>query len=45
MTPEERKKHMDEGLCFKCHKRGHRLFHCPEWKGKAPMEPQQSKKQ
>ena len=45
MTPEERKKHMDEGLCFKCHKRGHRLFQCPEWKGKAPMEPQQSKKQ
>jgi hypothetical protein len=45
MTPEERKKHMNEGLCFKCHKRGHRLFQCPEWKGKAPMEPQQSKKQ
>jgi hypothetical protein len=37
MTLEERKKHMDEGLCFKCHKRGHRLFQCPEWKGKAPM--------
>jgi CRISPR/Cas system-associated protein Cas7 (RAMP superfamily) len=45
MTLEERKKHMDEGLCFKCHKRGHRLFKCPEWKGKAPMEVQQSKKQ
>jgi hypothetical protein len=42
MTTEERKKHMDEGLCFKCHKRGHRLLQCPEWKGKAPME---SKKQ
>ena len=42
MTHEERKRHMDEGLCFKCHKKGHRLFQCPEWKGKAPME---SKKQ
>jgi uncharacterized membrane protein YgcG len=39
MTPEELKRHMDEGLCFKCHKKGHRLFQCPEWKGKAPMEP------
>jgi hypothetical protein len=45
MTLEERKKHMDERLCFKCHKRGHRLFQCPEWKGKAPMESLQSKKQ
>jgi hypothetical protein len=44
MTHEERKRHMEEGLCFKCHKKGHRLFQCPEWKGKAPMEPQ-SKKQ
>jgi hypothetical protein len=42
MTPEERKRHMEEGLCFKCHKKGHRLFQCPEWKGKAPVE---SKKQ
>jgi hypothetical protein len=42
MTPEERKHHMEEGLCFKCHKKGHRLFQCPELKGKAPME---SKKQ
>jgi hypothetical protein len=45
MTPEEHKKHMEKGLCFKCHKKGHRLFQCPEWKGKAPMEPPQSKKQ
>jgi hypothetical protein len=45
MTPEERKRHMEEGLCFKCHKKGHRMFQCPEWKGKAPMEPPQSKKQ
>jgi hypothetical protein len=44
MTHEERKRHMEEGLCFKCHK-GHRLFQCPEWEGKAPMEPPQSKKQ
>jgi hypothetical protein len=27
MTCEERiKRHMEEGLCFKCHKNGHRLF-------------------
>jgi hypothetical protein len=39
MTAEERKRHMDEGLCFKCHKKGHRLFQCPEFKGKAPMQP------
>jgi hypothetical protein len=30
MTPQERKKHMEEGLCFKCHKKGHRLFQCPD---------------
>jgi hypothetical protein len=36
---------MEEGLCFKCHKKGHRLFHCLELKGKAPMEAPQSKKQ
>jgi hypothetical protein len=38
MTEEERKRHMDEGLCFKCHNKGYRLFQCPEFKGKAPME-------
>jgi hypothetical protein len=38
MTDEERKRHMDEGLCFKYHKKGHRLFQCPEFTGKAPME-------
>jgi hypothetical protein len=26
LTREERKKHIEEGLCFKCHKKGHRLF-------------------
>jgi hypothetical protein len=26
MTSEERKRHMEEGLCFKCHKKGHRLL-------------------
>jgi hypothetical protein len=26
LTLEERKRHMEEGLCFKCHKKGHRLF-------------------
>jgi hypothetical protein len=45
MTPEERKRHMEEGLYFKCHKKGHRLFQCPELKGKAPMEVPQSEKQ
>jgi hypothetical protein len=45
MTAEERKRHMEEGLCFKCHKKGHRLFQCHELKGKAPMDVPQSKKQ
>jgi hypothetical protein len=26
LTFEERKKHIEEGLCFQCHKKGHRLF-------------------
>jgi hypothetical protein len=26
LTLEERKRHIEEGLCFKCHKKGHRLF-------------------
>jgi hypothetical protein len=43
MTSEERKRHMEEGLYLKCHKKGHRLFQCPEWKGKAPMEPHAKK--
>jgi hypothetical protein len=42
MTAKERKRHMEEGLSFKCHKKGHRPFQCPEWKGKALAE---SKKQ
>jgi hypothetical protein len=45
MTSEERKRHMEEGLCFKRHKKGHRLFHCHELKGKAPMGAPQSKEQ
>jgi hypothetical protein len=45
MTSEERKRHMEEGLCFKYHNKGHRLFQCPEWKGKALMEAPQAKKQ
>jgi hypothetical protein len=45
MTHDERKRHMEEGLCFKCHKNGHRLFQCPELEGKAPMEAPQSEKQ
>jgi hypothetical protein len=46
MTSEERKRHMEEGLCFKCRdKKGHRLFQCHKLKGKASMEVPQSKKQ
>jgi hypothetical protein len=26
LTLEERKRHIEEGLCFKCHKKGQRLF-------------------
>jgi hypothetical protein len=26
VTFEERKRHMEEGLSFECHKKGHRLF-------------------
>jgi hypothetical protein len=45
LTPEERKKHIEEGLCFKCHKKGHRLFQCPELKGKTAVGVPPSKKQ
>jgi hypothetical protein len=38
LTSEERKKYIEEGLCFKCHKKGHRLFQCPELKGKPQLE-------
>ena len=38
MTAEEHKRHMEEGLCFKCHKKGHRLFQCPDMKGKAAVD-------
>jgi hypothetical protein len=26
LTSNEHKRHIDEGLCFKCHKKGRRLF-------------------
>jgi hypothetical protein len=42
---EERKKHIEEGLCFKCHKKGHRLFQCHYMKGKAEVGVPPSKKQ
>jgi hypothetical protein len=29
LTPDERKKLMDEGRCFKCWKRGHQSRQCP----------------
>jgi hypothetical protein len=38
LTPEERKRHMEEGLCFKCHKKGHRLFQCPDLNGIAAVD-------
>jgi hypothetical protein len=37
LTSEERKRHIEEGLSFKCHKKGHRLFQCPNLKGKATI--------
>jgi hypothetical protein len=37
LTHEERKRHIDARLRFKCHKMGHRLFMCPELKGKEAM--------
>jgi hypothetical protein len=37
LTPEERKRHIEEGLCFKCHKKGHRRFQYRELKGKEAM--------
>jgi hypothetical protein len=45
LTLEERKKHIEEGLCFKCHKKGHRLSQCSKLKGKAHVGVPQSKKQ
>jgi hypothetical protein len=45
LTHEERKMHIEEGLCFKCHRKGHRLFQCPELKGKAVEGVPQFKKQ
>jgi hypothetical protein len=29
LTPDERKKLMDEGRCFKCHLKGHQVRNCP----------------
>jgi hypothetical protein len=37
LTSEERKRHIEERLCFKCHKKGHRIFQCPELKRKATL--------
>jgi hypothetical protein len=37
LTSEERKRHIEEGLCFKCHKKGHRPFQCQELRGKTAM--------
>jgi hypothetical protein len=45
LTPEEGKKHIEEGRRVKCHKKEHRLFQCRELKGKAAVGVPQSKKQ
>jgi hypothetical protein len=37
LTSDERKRHIEEGLSFKCHKKGHRLFKSSELKGKTTM--------
>jgi hypothetical protein len=28
LTPLERKRHEEEGVCLKCHKKGHCVFQC-----------------
>jgi hypothetical protein len=38
LTPHERKRHKEEGPCFKYHKKGHRVFQCPEPKGVEPVD-------
>jgi hypothetical protein len=38
LTPQERKRHKEEGLCFKFHKKGHSVFQCPELKGKEAVD-------
>jgi hypothetical protein len=45
LAHEERKKHIEEELYFKCHKKGHRLFQCPDVKGKAAIGVPPYKKQ
>jgi hypothetical protein len=42
LTPEERKKLMDEGRCFKCRKKGHQSRQCPT-KGQ-PSDPLTARK-
>jgi hypothetical protein len=37
LNSEERKRHIEEGIYFKCHKKGHRLFQCPELRDKAAV--------
>jgi hypothetical protein len=38
LTSQERKRYNENGLCFKCHKKGHRVFECPELKGKEAVD-------
>jgi hypothetical protein len=37
LTLEERKMQIEEDMCFKCHKKGHRLLQFPDLKGKAAI--------
>ena len=34
LSKEEQEEHVKKGLCFKCHKSGHRSFECPKIKRK-----------
>jgi hypothetical protein len=38
LTPHERKRHHAEGLCSKCHKKGHRVFQYSELIGKTHVD-------
>ena len=42
MSKEEQEEHVKKGLCFRCHKPGHRSFECPTTKKKvATLEVEQ----
>ena len=35
LSKEDQEEHVKKGLCFKCHKPGHRSFECPKFKRKS----------